>query len=96
MQQHFGAKNTLSRGYPTKLKNYGNSRGNYTLTSFRRHSHIIFMVRTDNKTYFFIMFYRVLVLLVMLDFLNDLGDLKPTKHYVNLSIRVKDLNGYKL
>ena len=56
---------------------------------------MIFMVRTDNKTYFFIMFYRVLVLLVVLDFLNDLGDLKPTKHYVNLSIRVKDLNGYK-
>ena len=56
---------------------------------------MIFMVRTDNKTYFFIMFYRVLVLLVVLDFLNDLGDLKPTKNYVNLSTRVTDLNGYK-
>ena len=56
---------------------------------------MIFMVRTDNKTYFFIMLYRVLVLLVVLDFLNDLGDLKPTKHYVNLSTRVTDLNGYK-
>ena len=55
---------------------------------------MIFMVRTDNKTYFFIMFYRVLVLLVVLDFLNDLGDLKPTKHCVNLSTRVTDLNGY--
>ena len=56
---------------------------------------MIFMVRTDNKTYFFIMFYRVLVLLVVLDFLNDLGDLKPTKQYVNLSTRVTDLNGHK-
>ena len=56
---------------------------------------IIFMVRTDNKTYLFLMFYRVLNLLIVLDFLNDLGDLKPTKHYVNLRIKVKDLNGYK-
>ena len=45
VQQHFGAKNTLSRGYPTKLKNYGNSRGNYTLSSFRRHSHMVLPLR---------------------------------------------------
>lgn len=54
------------------------------------------MVRTDNKIYLFLMFYRVLNLLIVLDFLNDLGDLKPTKHYVSLRIKVKDLNGYKL